>query len=66
LRKILVLRKENVTSIQAHGTALRNLQNQVTGAVIVMNDVTRLLRLENVRRDLLPTFHTSLKPLLLP
>jgi two-component system phosphate regulon sensor histidine kinase PhoR len=37
--------------VQAHGTALRDEKDRQVGAVIVLNDVTRMRRLENVRRD---------------
>jgi two-component system phosphate regulon sensor histidine kinase PhoR len=37
--------------LQVHGNVLRDSQSQVIGAIVVMNDVTRLRRLENVRRD---------------
>ena len=37
--------------LQMHGTVLRDSQGQGIGAVVVMNDVTRLRRLEQVRRD---------------
>lgn len=37
--------------LQAHGTALRDASGHAVGAVIVLNDVTQLRRLENLRRD---------------
>jgi len=37
--------------LQAHGTALRDSQGRQIGAVLVLNDMTRMRRLENVRRD---------------
>jgi two-component system phosphate regulon sensor histidine kinase PhoR len=37
--------------LQAHGTALRDANENHIGAVIVLNDITRLRRLENLRRD---------------
>lgn len=37
--------------LQAHGTVLRDAGGHHIGAVIVLNDVTRLRRLEQVRRD---------------
>jgi two-component system phosphate regulon sensor histidine kinase PhoR len=37
--------------LQAHGSVLRDAQGERIGALIVLNDVTRLRRLENVRRD---------------
>jgi len=37
--------------LQAHGTALRDSDAKRIGAVVVLNDITRLRRLETVRRD---------------
>ena len=37
--------------IQVRGTTLRDLQGKGFGALIVLNDVTRLRRLEQARRD---------------
>lgn len=37
--------------LQAHGARLRNIQGEALGAVIVLNDVTKLKRLENIRKD---------------
>jgi len=37
--------------VQVHGTALTNEDGETIGALIVLNDVTRLRRLEAVRRD---------------
>jgi len=37
--------------INAHGTVLRDADKHRVGALIVLNDVTRLWRLENIRRD---------------
>jgi two-component system, OmpR family, phosphate regulon sensor histidine kinase PhoR len=37
--------------LHAHGTALHDARGQKIGVLIVLHDVTRLRRLENVRRD---------------
>lgn len=37
--------------LQAHGTLLGNAQGKSVGALIVLNDVTRLRKLENMRQD---------------
>ena len=37
--------------LQAHGSVLRDARGEGIGAVVVLNDVTRLRRLEQVRRD---------------
>jgi two-component system phosphate regulon sensor histidine kinase PhoR len=47
--------------LQAHGTALRDLAGRGIGAVIVLNDVTRLRRLENLRRDFVANVSHELK-----
>jgi two-component system phosphate regulon sensor histidine kinase PhoR len=45
------LQKEGEKILQAHGAALRDEADREVGAVIAFNDVTRIRRLENVRRD---------------
>lgn len=47
----IVLRNGGERSLQANGAILRDAQQCEIGAVIVLNDVTRLRRLENVRRE---------------
>ena len=47
----LTIGNKNEIFIQAHGAALKDMEEKSIGAVIVLNDVTRLRRLETVRRD---------------
>ena len=47
--------------IQSRGTALRDTAGRRIGAVIVLNDVTQLRRLENVRRDFVANVSHELK-----
>lgn len=47
----LVLRHGRDRLVQANGTALRGSNGRGLGAVIVLNDVSRLRQLENIRRD---------------
>ncbi|HEX5442435.1 MAG TPA: ATP-binding protein [Pirellulales bacterium] len=47
----LVLRGSRDQVLQANGTALRDAAGRGIGAVIVLNDVSRLRQLENIRRD---------------
>ncbi|MGP0628457.1 two-component system histidine kinase PnpS [Nitrospina sp. 32_T5] len=44
-------RPDNEWYLQAVGTVLKDAGDTTIGAVIVLNDVTRLRRLENMRRD---------------
>ena len=47
--------------LQAHGAPLRDSQGTRIGAVIVLNDVTRLRRLENIRSDFVANVSHELK-----
>jgi two-component system, OmpR family, phosphate regulon sensor histidine kinase PhoR len=47
----LILRSARDRVLQANGTALRDAYGRGLGAVIVLNDVSRLRQLENLRRD---------------
>jgi len=47
--------------INAHGNALLNAENKRIGAVVVLNDVTRLKRLENMRREFVANVSHEIK-----
>jgi len=47
--------------LQAHGTLLRGADGRQIGALVVLNDVTRLRRLENLRRDFVANVSHELK-----
>lgn len=47
----ICLFKPNPTYLEAHGSRLRSANGSLLGAVIVLNDVTRLKSLESVRRE---------------
>jgi two-component system phosphate regulon sensor histidine kinase PhoR len=47
--------------LQAHGSPLKNERNECIGALVVVNDVTRLKNLENVRRDFVTNVSHELK-----
>ncbi|MBU1698915.1 MAG: cell wall metabolism sensor histidine kinase WalK [Candidatus Eisenbacteria bacterium] len=47
--------------LQAHGGPLRDAQGKLIGAVLVLNDVTRLHRLERIRRDFVANVSHELK-----
>lgn len=57
----LVIHNGGDRYLQAHGTTLRDAQGRQIGALIVLNDVTRLRRLENVRRDFVANVSHELK-----
>ena len=47
--------------LQAHGSALTDAQGEQIGALVVLNDVTRLRRLEGIRRDFVANVSHELK-----
>lgn len=47
--------------LQAHGTLLHDAEGQRIGALIVLNDITRLRKLETVRRDFVANVSHELK-----
>jgi two-component system phosphate regulon sensor histidine kinase PhoR len=57
----IVLYNGDEKYIQVHGTILRDSKGQSIGGLVVMNDVTRLRRLENVRREFVANVSHELK-----
>jgi two-component system phosphate regulon sensor histidine kinase PhoR len=47
----ITLRENGERFLQAHGTILRDGSGREIGALVVLNDITRLRRLEGVRRE---------------
>ncbi len=59
-REIVILSDPDVF-LQAHGAKLVGAQEQKMGGLIVLNDVTRLKALENIRRDFVANVSHELK-----
>ena len=57
----IVLQDPEVRYLQAHGTLLRDAGQREIGVLIVLHDVTRLRRLENIRRDFVANVSHELK-----
>ena len=57
----LTIGNQNEVFLQAHGAVLRDIEGKPIGAVIVLNDVTRLRRLETVRKDFVSNVSHELK-----
>lgn len=57
----LTIGSQNEIFLQAHGAALRDVHGNSIGAVIVLNDVTSIRRLETVRRDFVANVSHELK-----
>ncbi|MHB9029420.1 MAG: two-component system histidine kinase PnpS, partial [Candidatus Latescibacterota bacterium] len=48
-------------TLQVHGTPLRDSGNRIIGAVIVLNDITRMKKLESMRKDFVANVSHELK-----
>ncbi len=59
-REIVILGDPDIF-LQAHGAKLMNAQEEEIGGLIVLNDVTRLKALENIRRDFVANVSHELK-----
>ncbi len=59
-REIVILGEPDIF-LQAHGAKLLNSRNEQIGGLVVLNDVTRLKALENIRRDFVANVSHELK-----
>jgi len=57
----IVLHADGERFIDGHGTILRDARGKQMGALIVLNDVTRIRRLENVRREFVANVSHEIK-----
>ncbi len=58
---ITLTREEGEKYLQAHGTVWRDENGESLGAIVVIHDVTRLKKLENIRRDFVANVSHELK-----
>lgn len=56
-----VLYRQQERFLHAQGTVLRDAENRLIGALVVLYDVTQIKRLENVRRDFVANVSHELK-----
>lgn len=57
----IIMQFQSNRFLQAHGTTLRDSSDRNIGALIVLNDVTRIKHLENIRRDFVANVSHELK-----
>ena len=60
-QKDILVRGERERALQANGAKLSNAEGVRIGAVIVLNDITKIRRLEQVRRDFVENVSHELK-----
>lgn len=61
VEKDVVFRENEDRYIQLHGAALKDDTGAIIGGLVVMNDITRLKRLESMRRDFVANVSHELK-----
>ena len=61
VEKEIVFSRDTESHMRAHATTLRDASGSSIGALIVLNDITRLKKLENIRRDFVANVSHELK-----
>jgi len=61
VEKNMVVHSDGERFLNGHGTLLKNPNEEQIGALIVLNDITRLRRLENIRREFVANVSHELK-----
>lgn len=61
LEEEIVLHETTDRVMQAYGTLLKDANEDIIGALVVLNDVTRLKALENIRKDFVANVSHELK-----
>jgi two-component system phosphate regulon sensor histidine kinase PhoR len=61
LEEEIIWRGESDRFLQAHGTTIADTYDVPAGALVVLNDVTRLKQLENIRKDFVANVSHELK-----
>ncbi|MFH1941256.1 MAG: ATP-binding protein [bacterium] len=59
--KEIVIHETQDRYLQAYGTVLYDHEKKIIGALVVLNDITRLKRLENIRKDFVANVSHELK-----
>jgi two-component system phosphate regulon sensor histidine kinase PhoR len=57
----ITLYKDHALYLQIHGTPLVNKDGEILGALIVLEDITRIKKLENIRREFVANVSHELK-----
>jgi two-component system phosphate regulon sensor histidine kinase PhoR len=61
LERTVAIYDQEIVYLQLHGSALLDVDGKPDGVVLVVSDVTRLKRLENIRRDFVANVSHELK-----